>query len=91
MATFLTNETRQGEPIAFKSVRLVPITRTFSIRIPGFPAILVWNRPVSVRVIGSDGQEQILPIQDVTRLMLWALAGATLFIWLISWLTRKSQ
>ncbi len=37
---------------------------------------LIWNRPKAVIVRTPDGQENILPVRDVTRLVIWSmLAG----------------
>jgi len=60
-------------------LELTPLTRVFKVQIPGQHAGLIWNRPKAVVVKQSDGEEQILPVIDVTRVTIWAmLAGGLL-------------
>ena len=52
-----------------------------------FPVInggLIWNRPATVVVRSWDGQERVLPIVDITRIALLALAGLGLATALVS-------
>ena len=36
---------------------------------------LVWNRPRSILLIRPDGEEQVFPIRDRTREIVWTLYG----------------
>ncbi len=77
-------ETSLGEPVRYDGGRLIPFSRSLVIRSPGVPGILIWNRPSAVLVKMDDGQEQVIPIVDVTRrwqiaLFAGALIGALLF------------
>lgn len=68
-----------GEPKLVGEVEITPQTQVFKIRIPGYHAGLIWNRPKAVIVRTSDGKEKNLPVTDVTRLLVWAmLAGGLL-------------
>ncbi len=86
-------ETKAGEPITAGSARLIPFSRSVHIQIPGLPGGVIWNRPISVAVIDADGNEQILPVLDVTRQVQLFLLGACLagaaFILLISRLRKR--
>jgi hypothetical protein len=55
----------------------------------GRHAGLIWNRPKSIIVRREDGQEQVLPVNDVTRVAIWAmLIGGVLGAVLIGILYR---
>jgi len=82
MAPILSFETQAGEPIRHGSITLVPFARTWRILFQWqFPGInsgfgLAWSRPVSVLAVTDDGQEQVIPVRDVTRQAQVGLLGA---------------
>ena len=65
--SFLRTMTHYGNPIEVGGYNLIPISKSLQIRPRGFPAGLRWERPVGVLVRNIEGQEHVLPIQDVTR------------------------
>jgi hypothetical protein len=88
MQNLIRYETHAGEPISIKGAKLVPFTQVLSIKIPGMLGGFLWERPVSVLVQKADGEEIILPVQDITRIVIWALSGAVALTWLF---TRNYQ
>lgn len=75
----IETETKTGETRSVGDLELTPLTQVLKIQIPGHHAGLIWNRPKAVVVRTSYGQEQTLPIPDVTRITIWAmLAGGLL-------------
>ncbi len=82
-------ETRAGQPIQAAGRRITPFSKALIIRFPGFPGGLIWNRPVSVAVTGEDGQEQVIPVVDVTRMAIWGLFSGWLMVMAILWLLSK--
>ena len=72
-------ETRAGAPLVAGERVLIPMAQVVRLQLPG-PAVggLIWNRPVSVVSRTADGQEQVLPVQDVTRQAQLALLGLCL-------------
>ena len=90
--SWLSLETRAGEPIEAGSRRLTLFSRVLRLQIPGWPdGGLVWNRPVAVLVAEADGQECLLPVRDNTRLaQIGLLAGGLLGGWLI-WLAFRRR
>jgi hypothetical protein len=74
----IKNETRAGKPILIGGTTIVPFANSVQVRIPFLQGGLTWNRPVAVAVQTAQGQEYILPIQDVTRQILFALIGASM-------------
>jgi hypothetical protein len=88
MPEFLSIETHGGAPLRRQGHQLLPFVQTVRLWIPGLPGGLIWNRPVSVLVIADDGEEQVIPIRDLTRQVILALLGATLFTWLFFRMTR---
>ncbi len=83
----LDYETKAGAPIQAGDVKLIPLAKSVKIAPPGMFGGLVWNRPAAVIVQQPDGQETVLPIQDVTRQAQIALlamgALGSLLIWLM--------
>ncbi len=84
--TIFQVETKAGEPIQAGGVRTIPFSKVVRLNIPGMPGGLVWNRPSSVIVMGAEGEELVIPVQDVTRqiqvaVILGGLLGA-LLVWL---------
>jgi hypothetical protein len=89
--SFINNETKAGKPIQAGGTTIVPFANSIRVRMPFVKGGLIWNRPVSVAVQTAQGQEYILPVQDVTRQILIALFGATLISsMLILFFSRKS-
>ena len=86
----IETEIKSGEPWRVGDVELTPTTRVFKIQVPGHHAGLIWNRPKSVIVKTSDGQETTLPVMDVTRIAIWAmLAGGLLGAMMIGLFFRR--
>ncbi len=70
---------KTGEPQRIGRLELTPMNQVLKIRFPGNHGGLIWNRPKAVVVRSDDGQEQILPVPDITRIAIWAmLAGGIL-------------
>ena len=75
----IETEIKTGDSRQAGNFELTPMTQVFKVQIPGYHAGLVWNRPKAVLVRTPDGQEQVLPVTDVTRVTIWAiLAGGLL-------------
>lgn len=85
MRSFLNIETHAGEPVTFRGAKLVPFSQSWQVRFPGLSGGLIWNRPASVLLVGADGEEQVLPVHDPTRLVIWALSGAILLMGSLLW------
>ncbi len=70
-------ETIAGTPIKAGEAELIPFSRAVILRFPGWrQGGVIWNRPVSVLVTGSGGQEEILRVRDVTRMGQIAILAA---------------
>jgi hypothetical protein len=89
MSRFFEIETRPGQPLRSQGRTIIPFARTLRVGIPHAQAGLIWNRPVSVLVQTRDGQEVVLPVEDVTRMAVWAVWGGALLTVLLLWLTRR--
>jgi uncharacterized spore protein YtfJ len=76
-------ETLAGEPIQLDNARLIPFSQALHVRLPGIWGGVLWERPVSILVIKNDGEEEIIPIQDVSRYAIIAILGTTFFAWLV--------
>ena len=85
----IDSEVMKGETTRHGNLELIPVNQVFRIQSPGKHVGLIWNRPKAVVVRGEDGQEQVLPVTDVTRVAIWAiLAGGILGAILIGLLYR---
>jgi hypothetical protein len=85
----IESEVKQGEAIRHGNLELIPVNRVLKIQSAGKHVGFIWNRPKAVVVRDEDGQEQVLPVTDVTRIAIWAmLAGGILGAILIGLLFR---
>lgn len=75
MSGFFQIETRPGQPVVAHGMRLLPFARNMTLRLPFLNLVLVWNRPISVLATRAGGQEQVLPMRDPTRQIVWTLYG----------------
>ena len=66
-----------GSPVSHRGRTLVPMARSFLLRLPGQGAGLVWNRPAGVRVDDPSGARW-LRITDPTRRVQLGLLAAGL-------------
>ena len=78
-------ETLTGQPIKVKGTQLRVRSQVVQLRLPVINGGLIWNRPVAVLVRTEDGQDQILPVRDLTRsavlmLLMLSLAGTFLLM-----------
>jgi len=73
--SILRIETLTSPPITIPDAQVYVRSRLVQLRFPAVNGGLIWNRPVAIVVRTPDGQEKIVPILDVTRLALLALAG----------------
>ena len=89
MSSWLQIETRSTEPVPVAGGQLVPFAQSFRLRFPGNSGGLIWNRPVSVLYQTPDGQEILLPVHDVTRSIVWSLAGAVILTWILTVVLRR--
>jgi hypothetical protein len=81
--SLLRIETHTGQPIRIKDSELRVRSQVVQLRLPVANGGLIWNRPVAVLVSSSLGQEQLLPVPDLTRvviLMLAALCFTSMFL-----------
>ena len=76
MPGFLRVETHAGRPVLLNGMRLLPFANSLRLSLPMLNFGLVWNRPGSILLIRANGEEQVIPIRDRTREIVWTLYGA---------------
>ncbi|MEJ2707684.1 MAG: hypothetical protein P8074_08735 [Anaerolineales bacterium] len=91
MAKFFEYEIKGGKPLKFGENTITPFAKSLVIRIPGLPGGLVWNKPESVLVVNAQGGEEVIPVQNVTRRIEWALIGASIISTLAMWLLFRKR
>ncbi len=71
LGNILQIETQAGTPATVGNLTVTPESQAFILRLPfgGF----VWNRPAAV-LLEMEGEQQHIPIVDVTRIAQLALA-----------------
>ena len=87
--SFFELENRVGAPVIAGETRIIPISRALVLKFPGLKGGIIWNRPVSIVAQTADGQEQVLPVRDVTRQVQLALYGGALLGTLLMWLASR--
>ena len=73
--SILRIETRNSSPITIQDAQIYVRSQVVQLRFPALNGGLIWNRPVAIVVRAFDGQETIVPIVDVTRMVMLSLAG----------------
>ena len=68
-------ETLTSPPITIPDGQLSIRTQVVQVNVPSINGGLIWHRPVATVVRTADGQESIIPILDITRIVLFTLAG----------------
>jgi hypothetical protein len=84
-------ETKAGRPIMAGKTKITPLARVLRIQFPGFPGGLIWNRPGAIVLQAAEGEEQVLPVKDVTRQAQILLLGLGLIGALLIWLALKPK
>jgi hypothetical protein len=82
---FLHVENMAGRSIQAGANRIVPVSQSVRLQVPGFQGGVIWNRPVSIVVTTPDGQEQVLPIRDITRIAQLTVFGAAILGTFLFW------
>ncbi len=78
-------QTRASAPVEVDGVRITPEAQALTVSLPFFR--FVWNRPVAITV-ERQGQSERVPIVDVTRIALLALAGSVVALAFVVRLTQ---
>jgi hypothetical protein len=68
-------DTLTSPPIPVPGGQVSLQSQSIQVRFPAMQGGLIWNRPVASVVRTADGRETVIPILDVTRVVLLALAG----------------
>ncbi|MCU0488669.1 MAG: hypothetical protein MUE67_06935 [Anaerolineales bacterium] len=82
-------EVKAGSEVQLGNYSLLPFTRTWQFKSPGMPVRLIWNRPNSILVRDSDGNEKILPIIDLTWRVIGSLVGICLSAALLLFISNR--
>jgi hypothetical protein len=89
LTPLLRIETLTGQPIKVKGAQLRVRSQVVQLRLPVITGGLIWNRPVAVLVQAVDGQDQLLPIPDLTRTAVLALTVLSLAMAFLLMLFRR--
>ena len=73
--SILRIETRTSPPIMIPEGQLYVRSRLVQLRFPPANGGLIWNRPVAIVVRPLNGQEKVIPVLDITRIVVFTLAG----------------
>lgn len=81
-------EIQDGQPVTVGGRTVTPQAQVLSLRLPwdrrAVAGGFVWNRPVAV-VVEENGRSQRLPILDVTRMIMLAVAVVSTAVALLAW------
>jgi len=86
-----SNQEIQGEAIHQGNLQIIPVSKALKFTFPGQQGGLIWNRPTAVKVVHPDGQNQLLPIVDVTRQAILFFAAIGLGFALIASLVQLKK
>jgi hypothetical protein len=85
----IKNRRMDGLPIQSGEMTLTPVSQALVVEFPGGMGGISWNRPVGVRVNAPGQEEQYLPVQDITRMAIWAIFGAAFGALMFAWILRR--
>lgn len=80
---------RSGVPVSHRGRSLVPMARSFLLRLPGEGAGLIWNRPVGVRVEDQTGARWLRITDPTRRIQLGLLAAGLAAAFIVSRARRR--
>ena len=80
----MTLQTQPGAPVSHRGRALLPMARSFLLRLPGQGAGLVWNRPVGVRIEDSEGARWLRITDPTRRIQLGLLAAGLAAAFVVS-------
>jgi hypothetical protein len=69
----LEQEILSGETSQVGDYEITPMTSVLKLQLPWRNAGVIWNRPKAVRVKKPNGDEELLPVRDVTRITIWSM------------------
>lgn len=81
-------QTVSGDAAVAGDVKLIPQSRSLTVRCTY--GGMVWHRPVAV-LVQRDGQEEAIPIVDVTRIAQLGFWGLSVLFALIAWTVSLRQ
>jgi hypothetical protein len=84
-------ENRVGHPIKAGNYKIIPIEQSLQFQPPGMWGFFFWRKPSSVVIEHPDGSDEIIEIQDVTRLAQISIWGFALLIPFIIWLFQRTK
>ncbi len=87
----IEREIQSGEALQVGNYEITPQAQLYRIRIPGCRAALAWNRPHAVIVRNEDGSEEVLPVRDVTREVIWSMLAGGLLGTLLILLMKRAR
>ena len=90
-SSILRIDTLTSPPITIPAAQLYIRSQAVQVRVPKIQGGLIWNRPVAYVVRTSDGQEKIIPILDITRIILFTLAGFCLTSMFVLMFLRREK
>ena len=84
-------ETHAGPPVHAGQSRIIPFVQTIRLNLPGTGGGLAWSRPTAILTQTPDGQETVLPIQDVTRQAQITFLGLGILGVLLIWFFNRKN
>jgi hypothetical protein len=76
---FIVRQTQVGDPIVLGDRRILPVSRSYQVTIPGLNGGIIWNRPAAIAVVQGGELQEVIPIHDATRrLQLMLILGGAL-------------
>ena len=89
--SILRIETLTSPPITVSDGQLSVRSKYVQLRLPTVNGGLIWNRPVAIVVHAVDGKEKIIPILDITRIVLFTLVGLCFISTFVLMLLRRKM
>lgn len=86
----MTLQNASRPPVRWRGYQIRPIAQPFRF-VPSSQFGMIWNRPVGIQVQTPQGEEQFLPVYDLTRIIqVFIILGGLLLLFLLKLIYKRS-
>lgn len=86
----MTLQNTSRPPVKWRSYQIRPVAQSFYFA-PSSQFGMIWNRPVGIQVQTPQGEEQFLPVYDLTRIIqVFIILGGLLLLFLLKLIYKRS-
>lgn len=86
----MTLQNTSRPPVKWRGYQIRPVAQAFRF-VPASQIGMIWNRPVGIQVQTPQGEEQFLPVYDLTRIIqVLIILGGFFLLFLLKLIYKRS-